>query len=170
MHGSLPRCRCSFQRMVDHLKMEFPERRTTKVLSTIMLFAAVCAMAYCARRVILLFVLSVFFAYVMNPAVKFLQQHSLLFRDLRGAAVMEAYIGILILIGLATYSFAPAVVRNTLKAVDQVPVILERVSTGEIASDIGDMYGWNAQEKARLRTVLATFRRKSRFSGRIWIP
>jgi predicted PurR-regulated permease PerM len=141
--------------------MEFPERRTTNVLLTILLFAAVCAIAYSARRVILLFVLSVFFAYLMNPAVKFLEHHSLLFRNLRGAAVMEAYIGILILIGLATYSFAPAVVRNTMKAVDQVPAILDRVSTGEIAADIGDKYGWNDEQKARLRTVLVRHREDS---------
>lgn len=159
MHGRCaPASRRAFQQMRNDLKMEFPERRTTNVLFTILLFAVVCAIAYSARRVILLFVLSVFFAYLMNPAVKFLQHHSLLFRDLRGAAVMEAYIGVLILIGLATYSFAPAVVRNTVKAVDQVPIILDRVSTGEIAADIGDKYGWNDEQEARLRTVLVRHR------------
>lgn len=138
--------------------MEFPDRRTTNVLLTILLFAAVCVIAYSARGVILLFVLSVFFAYVMNPAVKFLEHHSLLVRNLRGAAVMEVYIGILIVISLATYAFAPAAIRNTMKAVDQVPVILDRVSTGEIAADIGNKYGWDDEQKARLRTVLVRHR------------
>jgi len=161
MEGVRPRFRGAFQQMTDNLKMEFPERRTTNVLLTILLFAVVCAIAYSARRVILLFVLSVFFAYLMNPAVKFLQHHSLLFRDLRGAAVMEAYFGVLILIGLATYSFAPAVVRNTVKAVDQVPMILDRVSTGEIAADIGDKYGWNDEQKAP-KPFLPAFRSEFR--------
>jgi predicted PurR-regulated permease PerM len=156
-----PRSRGAFQQMTDDLKVKFPERRTASVLLTILLFAALCAIAYGARRVILLFVLSIFFAYLMNPAVKFLQHHSLLFRDLRGAAVIEAYFAVLILIGLATYSFAPAVVRNTLKAVDQVPTILDRVSNGEIAGDIGDKYGWNDEQKARLRTVLVRHREDS---------
>jgi predicted PurR-regulated permease PerM len=147
--------------MTNDLKVEFPERHTANVLLTVLLFAALCAITYSARRVILLFVLSVFFAYLMNPAVRFLQHHSLLFRDLRGAAVIEAYFGVLILIGLATYSFAPAVVRNTVKAVDQVPTILDRVSTGEIAADIGDKYGWNDEQKARLRTVLVRHREDS---------
>jgi len=158
MYGARPRSRGAFQQMTNDLKVEFPERRTPSILLTILLFAALCAIAYSARRVILLFVLSVFFAYLMNPTVKFLQHHSLLFRDLRGAAVMEAYIGVLILIGLAIYSIAPAVVRNTVKAVDQVPIILDRVSTGEIAADIGDKYGWNDEQKARLRTVLVRHR------------
>lgn len=147
--------------MTDDLKVKFPERRTVSVLLTILLFAALCAIAYSARRVILLFVLSVFFAYLMNPAVKFLQHHSLLFRDLRGAAVIEAYFAVLILIGVATYSFAPAVVRNTLKAVDQVPTILDRMSTGEIAADIGAKYGWNDDQKARLRTLLVRHKENS---------
>jgi len=156
-----PRSRGAFQQMTDDLKVKFPERRTVSVLLTILLFAALCAIAYSARRVILLLVLSIFFAYLMNPAVKFLQHHSLLFRDLRGAAVIEAYFAVLILIALAIYSFAPAAVRNTLKAVDQVPTILDRVSTGEIAADIGDKYGWNDEQKARLRTVLVRHREDS---------
>jgi predicted PurR-regulated permease PerM len=147
--------------MTNDLKVEFPERRTANVLLTILLFAALCGIVYSARRVLLLFVLSIFFAYLMNPTVKFLQHHSLLFRDLRGPAVIEAYIGVLILIGVAIYSLAPAVVRNTVKAVDQVPIILDRVSTGEIATDIGGKYGWNDEQKARLRTVLVRHREDS---------
>ena len=143
--------------------MQFPERRTTNVLLTILLFAAICAVAYSARHVILLFVLSVFFAYLMNPAVRFLQGHSLLFKNLRGAAVIELYVGILILIAIATYAFAPVVTRNTARLVDQVPITLDRVSTGEIAADIGDKYGWTDQQKERLKTWLV--RHKDNFEG-----
>jgi len=143
--------------------MEFPERRTTSVLLTVLLFAAVCRIAYAARHVILLFVLSVFFAYLVNPAVALLQHHSLFFKNLRGAAVTRVYIGILILIALAAYTFGPAVIRRTAKAVDQVPIVLDRISTGEIANDIGDKYGWSEEQKTRLRTVL--LRHKGDFQG-----
>ena len=143
--------------------MEIPERRTASVLLTILLFALVCGFAYSARRVILLFVLSIFFAYLINPAVKFLEHHSLLVRNLRGAAVTEVYVGILILIGIAIYTFAPALTRNTGRVADEIPVILDRLSTGEIANDIGDKYGWSDQQKARLRVVL--LRHKENFQG-----
>jgi predicted PurR-regulated permease PerM len=148
--------------------MQFPERRTSIVLLTILLFIAVGAIAFMTRHVILLFVLSVFFAYLINPAVQFLQHHSLLFRDLRRAAVAEVYIGTLILITLVSYSFAPALVRNTVTAIDQIPPVLDRLSTGDIAADIGDKYGWNDQEKLRLRTVLV--RHREDFQGLLgWI-
>ncbi|HTD53910.1 MAG TPA: AI-2E family transporter [Silvibacterium sp.] len=143
--------------------MEFPERRTTSVLLTVLFFAAVCGIAYAARHVILLFVLSVFFAYLLNPAVEFLQHHSLFSKNLRGAAVTRVYIGILILIALAAYTFAPAVVRRTARAVDQVPIVLDGLSTGEIATEIGDKYGWSDEQKTRLRTVL--LRHKGNFRG-----
>ena len=49
-----------FTRWKADVNMEFPERRTTSVLLTILVFAVVCALAYTARQVLLLFVLSVF--------------------------------------------------------------------------------------------------------------
>jgi predicted PurR-regulated permease PerM len=154
--------------MRGDLKMQFPERRTTIVLLSILLFTAVGAIAFMARNVILLFVLSIFFAYLMNPAVQFLQHHSLLFKNMRRAAVTEVYIGILILVTLVSYSFAPVLLRNTVKAVDQIPSVLDRLSTGEIASDIGDKYGWNDQQITRLRTVLV--RHREDFQGLLkWI-
>ena len=143
--------------------MEFPERRTTGVLLTILIFVTACGIAYAARRVILLFVLSVFFAYLLNPAVELLQHRSLFFRNVRGAAVTRVYIAILILLAVVAYTFGPAVIRRTAKAVDQVPIVLDRLSTGEIANDIGDKYGWSEEQSTRVRTVL--LRHKENFRG-----
>ena len=143
--------------------MGFPERRTTSVLLTILLFTVVCSIAYAARHVILLFVLSAFFAYLMNPVVKFVQRHSLVFKGPRGAAVVKVYIGILILTAVAAYIFGPAVAKRSMQAVDQVPVILDGVSTGDIATQIGDKYAWDDQQKERLKTIL--LRHKQNFQG-----
>jgi len=53
-------------------------------------------------------------------------------------------------------------------AVDQVPVILDGLSTSEIATEIGDKYGWSDEQKARLRTVL--LRHKGSLQGlQVWI-
>ena len=148
-----------FTRWTVDVDMEFPERRTTSVLLTIFVFAVVCALAYTARHVLLLFVLSVFFAYLMNPAVRFLQHHSPFFKNLRGAAV----IGILVLIAVAAPSFAPAVIRNTMRAVDAVPAVVDGLSTGEIAAEIGSKYGWSGEQTERVKTVL--LRHKQNFEG-----
>src|SRR5215813_9385784 len=104
--------------------MSFPERRTTNILLTIVLFAGVCVAIYYARYIILVFIFAIFFAYLIDPVVKFLQRHSLFFRDLRGPAVVEVYVAFVVLIALLGYSFIPGVARSTMKFFDSVPVLL----------------------------------------------
>jgi len=138
--------------------MAFPERRTADILLTILFFAVVCAALYSARRVILIFVLSVFFAYLIDPVVKFLQRHSLFFRNLRGPAVVEVYLAFVILIAALGYAVAPGLARNTVKLVDEVPVLLDGLSTGDIAAELGGEYGWSEQQEFRFRAFLARHR------------
>src|SRR6266568_4077701 len=69
------------------LIMAFPERRTVDILLTTALLTAVGVAVYCARRVILMFVFAILFTYLIDPVVKFLQRHSLFFKNLRGPAV-----------------------------------------------------------------------------------
>ena len=135
--------------------MAFPERRTANVLLTILLFGGICAVLYGARRVILLFVFAILFAYLIEPIVKFQQRHSLLFRNLRGPVVVEVYFAFVILTALAVYGFAPGIARNTSKLVDEIPVFLDSLSTGDIATQIGAKYGWTDQQEFRLRAFLA---------------
>jgi predicted PurR-regulated permease PerM len=135
--------------------MAFPERRTVDVLLTILLVAGVCAGIYCARRIILIFVLAVLFAYLINPVVRFLQRRSLLCRNLRAPAVIEVYLAFVILIAVVGYRFAPGLIQNTMKAVDEVPALLDGLSTGDIATQLRGKYGWSEKQEFRLRAFLA---------------
>jgi len=136
-------------------QMAFPDRRTADVLLTILFFVVVCAAVYTARRIILIFVLAVFFAYLIDPVVKFLQRHSLFFRNLRGPAVVEVYLAFVMMIALLGYAFAPGVARNTAKALDEVPVLLDGLSTGDIAAELRGKYGWSEEQEFRFRAFLA---------------
>jgi len=138
--------------------MAFPERRTADVLLTMLFFLGVCAAVYSARRIILIFVFAIFFAYLINPLVKFLQQHSLFFRNLRGPVVVEVYVAFVILIALVVYTFAPGLARNTVKLVDEVPVLMNSLATGDIATDLRVKYGWSEEQEFRLRAFLARHR------------
>ena len=135
--------------------MAFPDRRTADVLLTILFFAVVCAAIYCARRIILVFILAVFFAYLIDPVVKFLQRHSLIVRNLRGPAVVEVYLVLLVLVALLGYTFAPGIARNTVKVIDEVPVLIDGLSTGDIATQLGGKYGWSEGQEFRMRAFLA---------------
>lgn len=135
--------------------MPILNRRTADILLTTLVFGLVCAAIYTARHVILIFVLAVFFAYFINPPVKFLQRHSLFFKNLRGPAVVEVYLAFVILAALAGYSLAPGAARNTTKMIDGIPALLDGLSTGNIASALRGQYGWSAEQEARLRAFLA---------------
>lgn len=140
---------------LDNKPIVFPDRRTANVLLTILFFIGVCAAAYCARRIILVFILAIFFAYLIDPVVQFLERHSLLFRNLRGPAVVEVYLVSVILLALLGYALAPGLARNTMKLVDEVPVLLDGLATGDIATQVGEKYGWSEGQESRLRGLLA---------------
>ena len=121
--------------------MPFPDRRTLDVLLTTLLFLGICALLYSARRVILVFVVAILFAYLINPIVTFLEHHSLLFRNLRGPAVAEVYLLLLFLIAVPTQTLAPALLRQTSTLLDTAPALLSGQSTEEFVKEVGDRYG-----------------------------
>src|SRR6266436_8181470 len=135
--------------------MAFPQRGTLDILLTTLFFGVVCAAIYSARRIILIFIFAIFFAYLIDPVVKLLQRHSLFFKNLRGPAVVEAYLAFVILIALAGYTFAPGMARNTVKLLDNTPAFLNSLSTGDIATELRGKYGWSEEQEFRFRAFLA---------------
>jgi predicted PurR-regulated permease PerM len=138
--------------------MAFPDRRTMSVLLTTLLFGVALAIVYIARAVIVIFVFSILFAYLINPIVKFLQRHSLLFRNLRGPHVAEAYLALLFFIALIAHLLAPGYLSRSSNLIRQIPVWSDRIATGEIATDMGGKYGWNDTQTRRLKTFLVQHR------------
>ena len=136
------------------LKSAFPDRRTLNVLLTILLVVTVCALVYSARRIIVIFIFAILFAYLLDPVVKFLQRHSLFFRNLRGPAVVEVYVAFVLLVMVAGYKGAPRIASNTVKLIDEIPVLLDGLSTGDIVTQLGDKYDWSNKQEVRFRAFL----------------
>ena len=135
-------------------EMAFPDRRTSNVLFTILLFAIVLALLYAARRILVVFIFAMLFAYLIDPIVRFLQRHSLFFKNLRGPHVVEAYLAFLILAIVAVHQVAPRLSRQSSTLVKELPVLLDSFSTGDIAIRIGGEYGWSDGQELRLKTFL----------------
>jgi predicted PurR-regulated permease PerM len=142
--------------------MAFPDRRTSNVLLTILLFALVVAVLYVARRVLLIFTFAILFAYLIDPVVRFLQRHSLFFKNLRGPHVVEAYLAFLIFAALAAQGLAPLVSTRADKLLKEAPVWLDSVTTGDIAIKIGRAQGWNELEELQWKSYLVDHREKIR--------
>ena len=101
--------------------MVFPDRRTASVLLTILLFALALAIVYVARTVIVIFAFSILFAYLINPIVRFLQRHSLFFRNLRGPHVLEAYLAIIVVAVLLSHGLVPDFRKNAGRILSAIP-------------------------------------------------
>ena len=138
--------------------MFFPDRRTVSVLLTILLFAIVLAVVYVARTVIVIFAFSILFAYLINPVVRFLQRHSLFFKNLRGPHVVEAYLALIILTVILCHGLFPQFRKSMGQLLTLVPTLTDRVSSGEIAHNLGNNLGWADEQADQLRGFLQRHR------------
>ena len=134
--------------------MTFPDRRTLNILLTTLLFAVVVFIAYVARSVLIVFSFAILFAYLIDPVVQFLQRHSLFFKNLRGPHVAEAYLAFLLLFALVAHAFAPRLISFNSQLFRVTPTLVEGLSTGDIATSIGNKYGWSDSRKLRLKEFL----------------
>ena len=130
------------------------DRRTAKVLLTILVFVLVLGIVCVARTVFIVFAFVILFAYLIDPVVRFLQRHSLFFKNLRGPHILEAYLGLLILIAVAIHGMDPGFFRHAEGLIRGLPALSEQISTGEIATKIGDKYGWTDVQQLRLKSFL----------------
>jgi predicted PurR-regulated permease PerM len=134
--------------------MPFPDRSAANVVLTILLFAAARGIMYLARAVIVVFCFAILFAYLIDPIVRFLQRHSLLFKDLRGPHVAEAYLVLLILIALTVHGLAPGSLVRTVGVLQHLPAWSERLVTGDAATDLANKYNWSQSREVQLKAFL----------------
>ena len=138
--------------------MVLPDRRTASVLLTILLFALALAIVYVARTVIVIFAFSILFAYLINPIVRFLQRHSLFFRNLRGPHVLEAYLVIIVTTVFLSHGLFPDFRKNAGRILSAIPALTNKVSSGEIVSNLGNNLGWADERADQIRVFLERHR------------
>src|SRR5271170_5317741 len=138
--------------------MIFPDRKTANVLLTILLFEIGLAVVYVARAVVVIFSFSILFAYLINPIVRFLQRHSLLFKNLRGPHVLEAYLALIVFTVLLSHGLFPQFRKNAGQLLAAVPTLTDRVSSGEIAGKLGNNLGWADEQADQIRLFLQRHR------------
>ena len=138
--------------------MVFPDRRTTSILLTILLFVLALAIVYVARSVIIIFAFSILFAYLINPIVRFLQRHSLFFKNLRGPHVLEAYLAIVALTVLCSYGIFPDFRKNAGQLLKEIPALTDKISSGDIANNLGSNLGCTDEQTDRIRSFFQRHR------------
>jgi predicted PurR-regulated permease PerM len=118
----------------------------------------VLAIIYLARAVIVIFAFSILFAYLINPHVKFLQRHSLLFKNLKGPHILQVYLVFLILLASVFHAFGPEFHGRPGRLAREIPTFADTVASGEIADSVGRNLGWTDAQTFRLRAFLQAHR------------
>jgi predicted PurR-regulated permease PerM len=135
--------------------MSFPDRRTLNILLTTLLFSVLLGVVYAARGIIVVFLFSILFAYLINPLVRFLQDHSLFFKNLRGPHIIEAYLVFLILIAVIVHGVEPGLLGRGVNLARELPALMAEIKSGELAEDISDRYGLTESQEFQLKALMA---------------
>jgi predicted PurR-regulated permease PerM len=135
--------------------MTLIDGRTTRVLFTVLLFAVGLAFLYIAHRTLIVFLFAVFFAYLVDPAVSRIQRW---IHGRRGTAIAIIYSLILILLATFFFFVGPKIGHETQKLTESLPSLLEKVSSGQIADEIGMRHHLGEKTSQQLSTFLSVHR------------
>lgn len=127
--------------------------RTTRVLTTVLLFALVLGFLYVARRTLTAFLFAVFFAYLVDPAVSRVEKWT----RSRGAGIAAIYLLIVILLVTFFFFVGPEIAHQAEKLTSALPATQGKVSAGglgEITETIGSEHGWSRSTINRLKDFL----------------
>ncbi len=132
--------------------LAFIDSRTARVVFTLLLFAVGLGFLYVARETLMAFLFAIFFAYLIDPLVSHLHR----FVKGRGRAIAIIYVLLISLIVVFFFFVGPRVTREASKLSASLPQLLSRVSSGEIANQIGTDRGWSKTTQDLLRKFLVT--------------
>jgi predicted PurR-regulated permease PerM len=134
--------------------MKIFDEQTARVLATILVFVVVGAFIYGARKVLLLFVFAILFAYVLDPWIARIERWKPLSRGSRTLATAEMYVALLLTLALAIFLVAPTVGGEGRTLLTTLPSLLSEVSSGKIAQELSARHGWSDRTQLELVNFL----------------
>lgn len=146
--------------------MALLDSRTTRVLITILVFAAVLGFAWKARATLIVFLFAIFFAYLIDPIVEWASRR---LKGSRGKAILAVYVALAIALTIVGFFVGPRIVAQGQHLAQTAPDLYKKVASGQIAWQIGSQRGWSLETQQRLQSFLAshqqTISEKAQFYG-----
>ena len=134
------------------------DKRTACALFTILIFLAVGTFIYAAWKVIVAFIFAVLVAYLLDPLVNFVQHRSRLSKGRRSRAVLQVYVAIGVLVAVLIILAGPRLVTEGRHLAGALPGWMEKLTSGQIAWQIGTKRGWSHATQERVQQWLADHR------------
>ena len=138
--------------------MTFLDRRTVSVLSTIVLFSLIAGFIYGARRILIVFLFAVLFAYLLEPLVSLVQRRSKVSGGSRSLAILQVYLILLLIISGVLLGIGPRVADEGRKLATALPGLLDQMSSGKIVTQLGGKHGWSFDTQTRIQQFFGAHR------------
>jgi len=119
---------------------------------TVLLFAIGLGFLYVTRTTLIAFLFAIFFAYLMSPLVIHLEK---ILRG-RGRAIAVIYALLIALVVLFFVVVGPRVTHEGARLGKALPDLLGQLSSGQIATKLGQEHGWSVRSTQFLESFLAS--------------
>jgi predicted PurR-regulated permease PerM len=129
--------------------------RAGNVMTTVALFVTAASILYLARGAFFILLLSLLFAYLLEPAVTFLQRHSRLGRKNRTWAIAQVYLAAFLVLGGLGYEFGPHLLGQIKNLNATLPQILRGLADGNAAAEMGARHNLSSVQQQRIHDWLA---------------
>lgn len=131
------------------------ELRTFRVLTTAFVYLLALAFLYYARYTLIAFLLALLFAYLLEPAVSWLQR---VLRLRRGFAIAILYAALTGAVAIFFVVLGPHLVNQAERLGRELPTLSEQISSGNLVARVGGAHGWSAQTQLEITRLLAQHR------------
>ena len=125
-------------------------------MTTVAIFVIAASTLYLARGAFFILLLSLLFAYLLEPAVTFLQRHSRLGRKNRTWAIAQVYLAAFVVLGGLGYEVGPHLITQVKSLNAGLPQILHGLSGGNAASEMGTKHSLSTVQQQRIHDWLAS--------------
>jgi predicted PurR-regulated permease PerM len=129
------------------------DSRTARVVWTVLVFAAGLFLVYQLRTMLLLFVFSLFFAYLIFPVVRVVERR-LPRRGARPLAIAVVYVLLLLAVVGLGLSVGPRLTDEVTRLTQKAPEMAERLASGEIVTGVLQKRGWEAERIAQVEEAV----------------
>jgi predicted PurR-regulated permease PerM len=127
------------------------DTRALRVVFTVLAVVVVLVFAYAARRMLTLFLFSIFFAYLIDPLISRVEP----WVKGRGRAIAVVYLGGLIALGVLGWLIGGRAIGETQHLIVSLPVLYQKLVSGEIAWTLGAQRGWSYETIVKVQAFLA---------------
>jgi predicted PurR-regulated permease PerM len=132
--------------------------RAGNVVTTVALVMVAAFILYKARGAFLILLLSLLFAYLLEPLVSWVQQHSRLGQKNRTWAIAQVYLIGMLVLGSLGYEYGPRLAAQIRNLNAAVPEILQSLSNGKAPAGLGAGHGLSAAQQLRLQELVTRYR------------